>query len=77
MKTRIGCLGLLVLWAIWGVYLQLTDGFGEDGGGRFAMMGLFGLGVVIIGSVIESLTTRRRREPRGFPIEPKRPDGEE
>ena len=73
MKTRIGCLGLLALWAIGGVYLHLSDGFGEEGGGRFAIMGLMGLAVVIVGSVIESLTTRRPRESRGFPVQMKGP----
>lgn len=73
MKTRIGCLGLLLLWAIWGVYLQLTDRFGEEGGGRFAIMGFFGLAILVIGSTIESLTTRPPRQPPGFPVKPRQP----
>ncbi len=70
MVARIGCLGILAVWAIAGVYMHFTDRFGEDGGTRYAMMGLFGLAVLVVGSVIESLTTRGRRERRGFPVEP-------
>ncbi len=76
MNTRIGCLGLLALWAAWGLYLHFTGGFGEEGGGLFALMGILGLAVVIIGRGIERLTMRRPRESRGRRVERKRPDGE-
>ena len=71
MKTRIGCLGLLALWALFGAYIHFTRGFGEEGGGKFALIGLMGLVVVLVGSAIEWLTTSgrksndRRPPPRG------------
>ena len=61
MKTRIGCLGILGLWALLGVCIHFTRGFGEEGGGKFALIGLFGLVVLVVGSVIERLTSRRRK----------------
>jgi hypothetical protein len=52
---------MLLLFAVYGIYLQLTDGFSENGGGRFAMMGLFGVGIIVVGNVVQSLTSRWSR----------------
>ena len=76
MRARIVCLTLLGMWALLGVYMRMTDGFGEDGGGRFACVGLLGLAVVVAGIVIESTTARERHAaeranaPAGFPPGP-------
>ena len=52
---------MLGLWALFGAYIHFTGGFGEEGGGKFAMFGLMGLVVVLVGGAIESLTTRGRK----------------
>ncbi len=44
------------------MYLHFSGGFSEDGGGRFAFIGLVGAAVWIIGSGIERLTTRKSRK---------------
>ena len=75
-KTRIGCLAPLILYVLFGIYLQLTGGFSEDGGGRFALMGLMGLVAAVAGNALRRLATRHRPEPTGgFPIEHRNPDG--
>jgi hypothetical protein len=45
-----------------------------DHGAAITVMGLLGLVVIYVGATIERLTTNRKGEARGFPIEPKRPD---
>ena len=63
-KVRYGCLVALALWAVFGViFYNVVGGETGDGAGRFALMGLFGLGFLIAGIAIEWLTTRRRRPP--------------
>jgi hypothetical protein len=63
MQARLGCLGLLALWAFLGVYLRFSGRFDweGEGGARFAMFGLVGLVVVIVGSALERLTSRERK----------------
>jgi hypothetical protein len=77
MKTHIGCLGPLVLFTALGLYLQLTDGFSEDGGGRFAVIGLMGAFLATANIALKSLTARPKTEQRGFPVKLRRPAGEE
>ena len=74
--SRIGCLGLLGLYAAGGVYLHLTDSFAEDGAGRWAMGGLLFLAVLLIANVLDWLAAPPRKPPPGFPIEPTRSDDE-
>lgn len=63
----------LVLFVLVGLYLQLTDGFGDDGGGRFAVMGFMGLALTVVVTALKSLSPPSHPEQRGFPIEPRRP----
>ena len=75
LKTQLGCLAPLILFAAIGLYLQLTNGFSEDGGGRFALMGLMGLIAALAANALRRLATRNRPEPPGgFPIEPRHPN---
>ena len=74
MIARVACLAIFGLWALYGVYLHLTGGFGEEGGGRFALIGLAALGVFLVAClVIERVTDRHRESPPGFPVEPPGP----
>jgi len=65
MNTRTGCLGVIALWAAYGVSILLTGGFGEDGGGKFASIGLFGVALFVIASAIESLASWVQRRNSG------------
>lgn len=79
--AQLGCLFLLLLWAILGVYLHFSGAWSaedSDGGGRFAVIGLLGLitFVVIFGvkAMLRLVASRWRREPqRGFPVTTKVP----
>jgi hypothetical protein len=75
MKVRTGCLGLLVIWTLLGVYIRLTGGFGEEGGGRLAAMGLLGVCAYAFVSVVERSFERRRSRSRAFPVRPRHRGG--
>ena len=75
--ARTGCLTLLVLFALFGVALQLFgtwsgDGPDQNGGGRFALMGLFGVVLFVtvfgVAAVVGWFQARRHRQPHGFPV---------
>jgi peptidoglycan/LPS O-acetylase OafA/YrhL len=76
MKTRYGCLTLLGLFAVAMTVFVWTAADPPDNGAAITVMGLFALVVIYVGSAIEWLTKRGKREARGFPIEPTRRDGE-
>ena len=71
MRARIGCLGLLAAWTLLGTYIQLTGGFGEDGGGKLAIMGLLGVGAYMLVSIVGDAIDRRSSRTRGFPVHPR------
>ena len=64
MKTRHGCLAGLVAIAIVGAWATWTAGWGDDGAGTRLAFGLgFGLVVVYVGVLLESVTKRSRKQP--------------
>ena len=69
MKIRIGCLTLLFIFAVSYAIFVWTDDEPSDLAGGPAVMGLMALIVIYAGNGIEQLTTRKRPEARGFPIE--------
>ena len=78
--AQFGCLTLLLLWAALGIYLQVSGAWsaeGSDGGGRFAVIGLFGLiaFVVIFGvkAAVRGVLSRARRGRSRFPVVTKAP----
>ena len=81
--VQLGCLTLLLLWAVLGAILQLSGAWSnqppgdDEGGGPFAAIGIAGfiLFVVIFGiaGAARAIAARLRRAPRGFPIEPAAP----
>jgi hypothetical protein len=76
MKTRLGCLTLLALSTIAAAVFVWTTRDPPDTGAAIPILGVMALGIIYIGSAVERLTTRTRREPRGFPVgPPPRPDG--
>ena len=77
MKTRHGCLIVLLAVALMGAYTTWTAG-GDDGDGVKLVFALaFGLVVVLVGGALEWLTTRSKKERRGFPVEPRSPEEEQ
>jgi len=85
--VQLGCLTLLLLWALLGAVLQLAGAWGgngpadnNEGGGRFAVMGILGfiLYLVIFGvaRAVRAIASRPRRKSRGFPVEPIAPSEE-
>jgi hypothetical protein len=68
MKARIGCLGILALWALLGITIELSGGRkNSDGGAPMAIFGLLGFALFVVASVLDSLVAwvRRRRQSRG------------
>jgi len=74
MNTKWGCLTILAVCAIaWNVFVWTADDPPDVGAPCILFLGLAALVVIYVGSAIER---RTKKEPRGFPVEPKRPDGE-
>ena len=69
--ARVGCLTLLIFWAVVAAAMLLTGGFGDDEAAeRFAWIGLFGLVLFVLFFGISGLARRFSNKRRGFPIEP-------
>jgi len=70
--------GLIIL----NIAIRVTDGTdpgndGAGGGAAIMVLGFFALALIYIATGIQWLTTRKKQEPRGFPVEPmKGPDEE-
>ena len=79
--AQLGCLSLLLGWALLGVVLQLSGAWSneapgdDEGGGPFAVIGILGFiaFVVISGirGILRGLVGRPRREAQGFPVVPR------
>jgi hypothetical protein len=77
MKTRYGCLVGVLAVAVVGAWATWTADWGDDGAGTRLAVGLAcGLIIIYLGRGIEWLGTRSKHEPQGFPIEPRRRDGD-
>lgn len=62
--------GLMVLAAAISRWVSEPDPT-DDSGGMCAIMGFMILFVMIIGTIIERLTTKQKQAPRGFEVLPK------
>lgn len=72
---RYGCITCLAALAIVGALATWLTGWGDDGAGtRLAFALAFGLLIVYVGSLIESLTTRRKLPPNSPDAPPPSPD---
>jgi hypothetical protein len=66
MNARIGCLGILALWALLGLAIGLSGGRqNSDGGTPLAIFGLLGIALFILACVGDLLIAwLRRRQSR-------------
>lgn len=67
MAARVGCLGVLALWALVGTSIALWGGYENgDGGGKMALIGLIGVALFIVACMLDLLVAwlRRRRRVR-------------
>jgi hypothetical protein len=74
MNPKWGCLTDLAVYAVaWNVYVWTAEDPPDVGAPCILLLGLAALVVIYVGSAIER---RTKKEPRGFPVEPKRPGRE-
>jgi hypothetical protein len=82
--AQLGCLTLLLLWALLGIEIQLSGTWNneapgdDEGGGPFAVIGILGLilffVIFAIRGTMRAIATRLHRKPRRFPVETRQTD---
>ena len=81
-KAQFGCLTALLLFVLLGFFVEYFGKKGppgdDEGGGPIAALGIVGLilffVIFAVIDIVRAIIARRRREPRGFPVEPRQPE---